>query len=400
MATRPTVQVRALEGESSASLPLPAVFTAPIRSDVVAQIHKSVAKNRRQPYSVAENAGHQTSAESWGTGRAVARIPRVGGGGTHRSGQAAFGNMCRGGRMFAPTKIWRKWHVKVSQNQKRFATVSAVAATAVPSLVLARGHRIDGVAEIPLVVSSQLESVKKTKEAVAALQTLQAHADVSKVIASRKVRAGRGKARNRKFRQRRGPLVIYNEDNGLVKAFRNVPGVETANVRSLNLLQLAPGGHLGRFVIWTEGAFAQLDEVYGTYEKPSALKSGYTLPINKITQVRSFSSPVSVTRRLPSLSPQTDISAVINSQEIQSVLREAGPAKTKKARAQKKNPLKNRAVLFRMNPYAATLKRQAAANEKRAIAGGKKQNHKQAQTLASKEFKVRSRSPVSFSFRD
>jgi len=269
--------------------------------------------------------------------------------------------------MFAPTKIWRKWHVKVSQNQKRFATVSAVAATAVPSLVLARGHRIDGVAEIPLVVSSQLESVKKTKEAVAALQTLQAHADVSKVIASRKVRAGRGKARNRKFRQRRGPLVIYNEDNGLVKAFRNVPGVETANVRSLNLLQLAPGGHLGRFVIWTEGAFAQLDEVYGTYEKPSALKSGYTLPINKITQ--------------------TDISAVINSQEIQSVLREAGPAKTKKARAQKKNPLKNRAVLFRMNPYAATLKRQAAANEKRAIAGGKKQNHKQAQTLASKEFK-------------
>ncbi|KWU42881.1 hypothetical protein RHOSPDRAFT_35610 [Rhodotorula sp. JG-1b] len=367
MATRPTVQVRALEGESSASLPLPAVFTAPIRSDVVAQIHKSVAKNRRQPYSVAENAGHQTSAESWGTGRAVARIPRVGGGGTHRSGQAAFGNMCRGGRMFAPTKIWRKWHVKVSQNQKRFATVSAVAATAVPSLVLARGHRIDGVAEIPLVVSSQLESVKKTKEAVAALQTLQAHADVSKVIASRKVRAGRGKARNRKFRQRRGPLVIYNEDNGLVKAFRNVPGVETANVRSLNLLQLAPGGHLGRFVIWTEGAFAQLDEVYGTYEKPSALKSGYTLPINKITQ--------------------TDISAVINSQEIQSVLREAGPAKTKKARAQKKNPLKNRAVLFRMNPYAATVKRQAAANEKRAIAGGKKQNHKQAQTLASKEFK-------------
>lgn len=64
-----------------------AVFTAPIRNDVVAQVHKSVNKNRRQPYSVAENAGHQTSAESWGTGRAVARIPRVGGGGTHRSGQ-------------------------------------------------------------------------------------------------------------------------------------------------------------------------------------------------------------------------------------------------------------------------------------------------------------------------
>ena len=45
--------------------------------------------------------------------------------------------------MFAPTKTWRKWHVKVNQNQRRFAVVSALAATALPSLVLARGHRIE-----------------------------------------------------------------------------------------------------------------------------------------------------------------------------------------------------------------------------------------------------------------
>ena len=50
---------------------------------------ESIAKNRRQAYAVSEKAGHQTSAESWGTGRAVARIPRVGGGGTHRSGQVS-----------------------------------------------------------------------------------------------------------------------------------------------------------------------------------------------------------------------------------------------------------------------------------------------------------------------
>ena len=53
-------------------------------------IIESIAKNKRQAYSVSEKAGHQTSAESWGTGRAVARIPRVGGGGTHRSGQVRF----------------------------------------------------------------------------------------------------------------------------------------------------------------------------------------------------------------------------------------------------------------------------------------------------------------------
>ena len=83
--------------------------------------------------------GHQTSAESWGTGRAVARIPRVRGGGTHRSGQGAFGNMCRGGRMFAPTKTWRRWHRCINVNQKRYAMCSAIAATGVPALVMSKG---------------------------------------------------------------------------------------------------------------------------------------------------------------------------------------------------------------------------------------------------------------------
>src|SRR5205809_7862919 len=86
-------------------------------------------------------------------GRAVARIPRVGGGGTHRSGQAAFGNMCRGGRRFVPTKTWRKWHVKINLNEKRYAIASAVAATAITFLVLARGHRIDQVVEISFVIA-------------------------------------------------------------------------------------------------------------------------------------------------------------------------------------------------------------------------------------------------------
>jgi ribosomal protein L4 len=121
------------------------VFTAPIRPDIVRTIHTNMAKNKRQAYAVSDKAGHQTSAESWGTGRAVARIPRVGGGGTHRSGQGAFGNMCRGGHMFNPNKVWRRWHRKININQKRYAVASALAASALPSLVMARGHRIEQV---------------------------------------------------------------------------------------------------------------------------------------------------------------------------------------------------------------------------------------------------------------
>lgn len=147
--TRPTVSVFSAEGDNkpviTSETPLPAVFSAPIRPDLVRFVHTNMAKNKRQPYAVNAMAGHQTSAESWGTGRAVSRIPRVQGGGTSRSGQAAFGNMCRGGRMFAPTKTWRKWNRKINLNQRRFAVASALAASAVPPLVMARGHVIDQV---------------------------------------------------------------------------------------------------------------------------------------------------------------------------------------------------------------------------------------------------------------
>lgn len=46
-------------------------------------------------------------------------------------------------------------------------------------------------------------------------------------------------------------------------------------VDRLNLLQLAPGGHMGRFCIWSQSAFEKLDSLYGTWRKPSELKSGY-----------------------------------------------------------------------------------------------------------------------------
>jgi len=366
MSSRPTVNIRSAEGAADGTVPLPHVFTAPIRPDVVALIHKNLSKNNRQPYAVSPKAGHQTSAESWGTGRAVARIPRVSGGGTHRAGQAAFGNMCRGGRMFAPTRIWRKWHVKTNQNQRRYAVVSALAASALPALVMARGHRIEEIEEVPLVFADTIESITKTKEAVAALKASAAHADVDRVINSKKLRAGKGKSRNRRHPQRRGPLIIYNEDKGIVRAFKNIPGVDTVNVRNLNILELAPGGHLGRFCIWTAGAFGMLDQVYGDGEKPAALKRDYYLPSSKLAN--------------------TDITRLINSTEIQSIVRPAGPKKTKRPFAQKKNPLKNSAVLYRLNPYAQVLKRQEIKNIEKKRKGVSKKEKAEAKQPAGKAF--------------
>merc|ERR1712054_347141 len=174
MASRPLISVYSgTDGSSVAQVPLPAVFQSPIRLDVVHHVYRDIAKNKRQPYAVSSIAGMQTSAESWGTGRAVSRIPRVPGGGTHRAGQGAFGNMCRGGRMFAPTKTWRKWHRKVNKHQRRYAVCSALAASSSVPLVLARGHRVEEISEIPLVVSNEtIADIDKTSAAVKLLKTL------------------------------------------------------------------------------------------------------------------------------------------------------------------------------------------------------------------------------------
>jgi len=336
MAARPLVQVHASNkaGEISGQIAIPGVLLAPIRSDIVQFVHSNMAKNKRQPYAVAEGAGHQTSAISWGTGRAVSRIPRVSGGGTSRSGQGAFGNMCRGGRMFAPTKIWRRWHRKINVNQRRYALTSALAASAIPALVMARGHRIGKLPEVPFVVSDNAQAIVKTANAVALLKRFGAYADVEKVQSSRHLRRGKGKMRNRRYVQRRGPLIVYGKDEGIRKAFRNIPGVEVAHVDRLNLLSLAPGGHLGRFIIWTQSAFERLDKLYGSQRKGSAMKHGYHLP-------------------RPLLS-NADVARIINSDEIQSILREK--KSTPRKIGLKRNPLKNLRALEKLNPYAHSLR--------------------------------------------
>lgn len=341
MASRPTVSILSAEGKPSGSThPLPKVFNAPIRPDIVQTVHTGMAKNKRQPYAVSEKAGHQTSAESWGTGRAVARIPRVSGGGTHRAGQAAFGNMCRSGRMFAPTKVWRKWHQKINLGQKRYATVSALAASSVPALLMARGHQISTVPEVPLVVSSSVfegAGITRTSAAISLLKSIGASTELEKVEGSRKLRSGKGKLRGRRYRQRRGPLVVYDpsvDGTELIRAFRNIPGVETSSVYALNLLQLAPGGHLGRFIIWTSASFEALDNIYGSTTVPSSMKKDFLLPSSMVQQA--------------------DIGRLINSSELQTVLKAAvGTARTKRSGVQKKNPLRNKQVMLRLNPYAA-----------------------------------------------
>ena len=340
---------------------MPEVFTVPIRNDLVHFVHSSLAKNRRQGHAVFWKAGAEHSAESWGTGRAVARIPRISGSGTSRAGQATFGNMCRKARMFAPLKIWRKWHQRCNVTQRRHAVASALAASACTPLVMARGHKVDGVPELPLVLETKDTN---TKSLLSTLTKLGAGADLAKVRKSKQIRQGTGKYRNSRYVMRKGPLIVYGNDSSNVKqAARNLPGVDTCHVERLNILQLAPGGHLGRFVIYTKDAFKSLSTVFGGYNVASTQKSGYTLNRTVMTCA--------------------DIARIINSDQVQSKLRDVRQ-NIRQHDKTKKNPLKNKAMMNKLNPFAKkkaelvakldkerAAKRKATLKEKRSKAGRK-----------------------------
>merc|ERR1719327_2575817 len=236
---------------------------------------------------------------------------------------------------------------------------------------MARGHRIGEVSELPLVVSDGAESIQKTKQALEMFKAVGCGEELTKVSDSKKVRSGKGKMRNRRYTMRRGPLVVYAEDNGLVRACRNIPGVETACVDSLNLLNVAPGGNFGRFIIWTEGAFKKLNDIYGSFKSGAPAKKGYNLP--------------------HAMMQNADVARIINSDEVQSVLKPKLEAP--KRFGKKKNPLKNKMTMARLNP--GFLQKKAARDSARKkdsaehkLVQGKKKARLAASKAHNKKFKT------------
>lgn len=283
----------------------PAVFDIELRDDLVQKVHSLVSQNSRQPYAVSPLAGMQHSAVSWGTGRAVARVPRVKGSGTRRAGQAAFAPFCRKGRMAHPTKTHRRWHRKTPLCLRRTVAAMSVAATANPAIVEARGHRCAGVPMLPLVVSDDISSFEKTKQAVELLGTLGLEEECQRVKDSKSLRKGKGKFRNRRFVKRKGLLIVH--DGAQLQAFRGIEGVDLMDVNSLDLLELSPGGKMGRLVMWTESAFCKLSPLFGTFTFASEIKKGYSLPLPLITSDNLdeyfYSSEIQGLIRYPNMLP-------------------------------------------------------------------------------------------------
>jgi large subunit ribosomal protein L4e len=251
-----------LEGKATGKVELPPVFATPLRPDVIKRAVLALQSNRIQRQGRDPMAGKRTTAESQGTGGGIARIPRRQGPG----GEAAFAPGTVSGRQAHPPLSEKKIVKKIPKKEKRLALFSAIAATASKEVVALRGHQVEDVAEIPLVVTSDFEGLTKTKEAEEALIRLGILSEIFRAREGTKVRAGKGKSRGRKMKRTVGPLMVVAKNRGIVEAARNVPGVDVVTVADLNVELLAPGTHPGRLTVWTSSAIEKLGELYGKGE--------------------------------------------------------------------------------------------------------------------------------------
>lgn len=242
-----------LEGEPLGRIRLPRVFKTPVRPDVIKRAVVAIQSHRIQPQGRDKYAGKRTTAESWGVGRGIARIPRL----RDRS-RAAFAPGTVGGRSAHPPVAEKKIAKKIPRKEKRLALYSAVAATGLKEIVESRGHIVDDVPDFPLVVTDEIESLNRTKDVKDVLLKLGLWPDVYRVKESVKVRAGKGKMRGRRKRVAVGPLIVISENNEIMKAATNILGVDIAKVEDLNAELLAPGTHPGRLTLWSSSSIEKL----------------------------------------------------------------------------------------------------------------------------------------------
>ncbi len=249
------------------SVTLPSQFVEPVRTDLVKRAVLALQANRRQKYGANSEAGKGYSSflskrrhdykSTYGIGQS--RTPRkvLNRRGTRFYFVGAFAPQTVGGRRAHPAKAEKDWTQKINVKERRKAICSALSATMDASLVAERGHKLPE--NYPFVLDSSFESLAKTKDVIKSLSALGFDEELERASQAT-IRAGVGKRRGRKTVTKKSFLFVVSKDCPLLKSAANISGVDVVPVQSLNAELLAPGTHVGRLTLFTDGALDVMAE--------------------------------------------------------------------------------------------------------------------------------------------
>ncbi len=240
-----------LNGQVIEEIDLPDVFKEEFRPDIIRKAVHAIQSHRRQPYGPNPLSGTNYAAENWGPGHGYARVPRW-----KIGSRAVKVPQAVGGRRAHPPKPQKKWAEKINKKEMKKALRSALAATADAELVKARNHIFEG--DLPKIVIDDFEKLTKTKDVIDVLKALGVYGDIERAKERKRVRAGKGKMRGRRYKMKKSVLIVTSDN--LLKAAKNLPGVDVVRAKNLNVELLAPGGLAGRLTVFTKSAIDYLGD--------------------------------------------------------------------------------------------------------------------------------------------
>ena len=249
-----------LQGSVKSTIEMPSAFDETVREDLIRRAVLAEQSTQRQPQGHSLLAGMNTTARYYGTmssyrsgrhmGIAIRPRQKLGGG---RQGDVRRIPSAVKGRRAHPHRIEKTLIESINKKEYQKAIRSAASAT-VKAEYVAKKHVVD--AKVPLILSDEIESIKKTKDLMKVLETLKISNDLAR-SKDPSIRKGlRRLAQRRHFRK--SLLIVVGKDNGVVKAARNIPGVDACTTSTVRANLLAPGGVPGRVTLWSESAVKSL----------------------------------------------------------------------------------------------------------------------------------------------
>lgn len=250
------VNIYSSDGKATKKTELPKSFNEEFRPDLIRKVVKAIQSNRRQRYGASPLAGKRHSTDTAGKGRGVSRVQRLKDG----TMRGAFIPGTVGGRRAHPPKAEKNFFQKINKKENKKARRSALSSIANKELVKKRGHKFDEKLTLPIIIEDKFKDTEKTKDVIATFEKLGIYEDILRAENGKKIRAGKGKMRNRRYKIPKSLLVVIADECKLQNSAENLVGVDVVFAKNLNAEFLAPGGDAGRLTLFTESALKLMEK--------------------------------------------------------------------------------------------------------------------------------------------